>query len=114
MAVKKKGGKIRWCIDWRRLNEVTKKDSWPMPTVQDTIARLAGSNVFSGVDMAGAFHCVEVHPDDREKTAFATAFGTFQQKRLGFGVTNRPATYCRLVDKVLKDIPPHRGVKLHR
>ncbi len=106
VAVKKKGGKIRWCVDWRRLNEVTKKDSWPMPTVQDTIARLAGSNVFSGVDMAGAFHCVEVHPDDREKTAFATPFGTFQQKRLGFGVTNGPATYCRLVDKVLKDIPP--------
>ncbi len=76
-----------------------------MPIVQDTIACLAGSNIFSGVDMAGAFHCVEVHPDDREKTAFATPFGTFQQKRLGFGVTNGPATYCRLVDKVLKDIP---------
>ena len=77
-----------------------------MPTVQDTIARLAGSDIFSGVDMAGAFHCIEVHPEDREKTAFATPFGTFQQKRLGFGVTNGPATYCRLVDKVLKDIPP--------
>ncbi len=100
VAVKKKGSKIRWCVDWRRLNEVTKKDSWPMPTVQDTIAHLAGSDVFSRVD------CVEVHPEDREKTAFATPFGTFQQKRLGFGVTNGPATYCRLVDKVLKDIPP--------
>ena len=106
VAVKKKGGKIRWCVDWRRLNEVTKKDSWPMPTVQYTIARLAGSNIFSGVDMAGTFHCVEVHPEDWEKTAFAMPFGMFQQKRLGFGVTNGPGTYCRLVDKVLKDIPP--------
>ncbi len=52
VAVKKKGGKIRWCVDWRRLNEVTKKDSWPMPTVQDTIACLAGNDIFSGVDMA--------------------------------------------------------------
>ncbi len=77
-----------------------------MPTVQDTIACLAGSDIFSGVDMAGAFHCVEVHPEDREKTAFATPFRTFQQKRIGFGVTNGLATYCRLVDKVLKDIPP--------
>ena len=110
VAVKKKGGKIRWRMDWQRLNEVTKKDSWPMPTVQDTIARLAGSDIFSGVDMAGAFHCVEVHPEDREKTAFATPFGTFQQKRLGFGVTNGPATYCRLVDKVLKDIPPTKAL----
>ncbi len=105
VAVKKKGGKIRWCVNWRWLNEVTKKDSWPMPTVQDTIAQLAGSDVFSGVDMAGAFHCVEVHPEDREKTAFAMPFRTFPQKRLGFGVTNGPATYCRLVDKVLKDVP---------
>ncbi len=43
-----------------------------MPTVQDTIARLAGSDIFSRVDMAGAFHCMEVHPNNREKTAFAT------------------------------------------
>ena len=76
-----------------------------MPTVQDTIARLAGSTIFSGVDMAGAFHCIDIDPRDREKTAFATPFGSFQQKRLGFGVTNGPATYCRLVDLVLKNIP---------
>ena len=105
VAAKKKGGKVRWCIDWRRLNDITKKDSWPMPTVQDTIARLAGSTIYSGVDMAGAFHCIDLDERDREKTAFATPFGSFQQKRLGFGVTNGPATYCRLVDRVLKDIP---------
>ncbi len=105
VAAKKKGGKIRWCIDWRRLNEITKKDTFPMPSVQDTISRLAGSHIYSGVDMAGAFHCIDVDPRDREKTAFATPFGSFQQKRLGFGVTNGPATYCRLVDLVLKDIP---------
>ena len=75
-----------------------------MPMVQDTIAHLAGSNIFSGVDMAGVFPCIEVHPDNREKTAFGTPFGTFQQKQLGFGVTNGPTTYCHLVDKVLKDI----------
>ena len=105
VAAKKKGGKIRWCIDWRRLNQITKKDTFPMPSVQDTISRLAGSRIYSGVDMAGAFHCIDVDPRDREKTAFATPFGSFQQKRLGFGVTNGPATYCRLVDQVLKDIP---------
>ncbi len=55
--------------------------------------------------MAGAFHCIDVDPLDHEKTAFATPFGSFQQKRLGFGVTNEPATYCRHVDQVLKDIP---------
>ncbi len=49
-------GKIRWCIDWRRLNEITKRDTFPMPSVQDTISRLAGSRIYSGVNMAGAFH----------------------------------------------------------
>ncbi len=55
--------------------------------------------------MAGAFHCIDIHSDDREKTAFATPFRTFQQKRLGFGVTNGPATYYQLVDRVLQNIP---------
>jgi hypothetical protein len=105
VAAKKKGGKVRWCVDWRRLNAVTRKDSYPMPTVQDNMARLAGSTIFSGVDMAGAFHCVEMDKRDKEKTAFSTPFGSYQQKRLGFGVTNGPATYCRLVERVLKDIP---------
>ena len=110
VAAKKKGGKIRWCVDWRRLNDVTKKDTWPMPAIHDTIGKLAGSRIFSGVDMAGAFHCIDIAPQDREKTAFATPFGSFQQKRLGFGVTNGPATYCRLVDLVLKNIPPSMAI----
>jgi hypothetical protein len=105
VAARKKGGKIRWCVDWRRLNNITKKDSFPMPSVQDNIARLAGSRIFSGIDMAGAFHCIEMDPRDREKTAFATPFGSFQQKRLGFGLTNGPPTYCRLTERILRDIP---------
>ena len=105
VAAKKKGNAIRWCIDWRRLNQITKKDSFPMPTVHDNIARLAGSKIFSGIDMAGAFHCVPLRDADREKTAFSTPFGSFQQKKLGFGLCNGPATYCRLVERILKDIP---------
>ena len=76
-----------------------------MPTVKDNLVRLAGSRIFSGFDMQGAFHVIEIAPQDREKTAFATPFGSFQQKRMGFGVTNGPATYCRLVERVLRDIP---------
>jgi len=105
VAAKKKDGRIRWCVDWRRLNDITKKDSFPMPTVQDSLARLAGSSIFSAVDMQGAFHCIEMDERDREKTAFATPFGSFQQKMLGFGVTNGPPTYCRLVEMVLRGIP---------
>ena len=80
VPVKKKNGKIRWCIDWRQLNDITKKDSFPMPTVKDSLARLAGSTIFSGIDMEGAFHCIELDKRDRAKTAFGTPFGSYQQK----------------------------------
>ena len=106
VAAKKKGGRIRWCVDWRRLNLITKKDAFPMPNVQDNITRLAGSTVFSGVDMNGAFNAINLAKRDREKTAFATPWGLYQQKKLGFGLCNGPATYCRLVNRILKDIPP--------
>ncbi len=76
-----------------------------MTMIGDTLTRLGGSKIFSGVDMSGAFHCIEMEPGDKEKTAFAIPFGSFQQRRLGFGLTNGPATYCRLVDLVLKEVP---------
>ena len=105
VPVKKKDNSIRWCIDYRKLNAVTKKDSFPMPSVSETFNALAGSCLFSSVDMEGAFHSVAIHPADREKTAFITPFGTFQMKKLGFGVSNGPATYCRLIQMVLRGIP---------
>ena len=110
VAAKKKGGKIRWCVDWRRLNLVTKKDAFPMPSVQDNITRLAGSTIFSGVDMNGAFNAINLAEKDREKTAFATPWGLYQQKKLGFGLCNGPATYCRLVNRILRDIPPTMAI----
>ena len=82
-----------------------------MPTVQDTLSQLAGSRVFSGVDMIGAFHCIPVDPESRPVTSLATPFGTYQQKRLGFGLTNGPAAYCRRVEKVLRD--PGGSARIH-
>ena len=110
VPVKKKNGKIRWCIDWRQLNDITKKDSFPMPTVKDSLARLAGSTIFSGIDMEGAFHCIELDKRDRAKTAFGTPFGSYQQKRLGFGLTNGPSAYCRLVEKIVSTIPENIAI----
>ena len=101
----KKDRSMRLCVDWRALNDITIKDKFPMPNVRDCLNKLAGSNIFSGVDMAGAFHCVEIEKKDREKTAFQTPFGLFQFIKLGFGLCNGPPTYCRLVAAVLRDIP---------
>jgi hypothetical protein len=104
-ASKKNSTKKRWCVDYRPLNLITLKDTFPIPNIEDNLVRLARSKVFSGIDGCGAYHVVEVEPGDRPKTAFATPRGSFQFKRMPFGLTNAPATYCRLVQMVLEGIP---------
>lgn len=105
LAVPKKNGKVRWACDYRRLNDATIKDSFPLPNIEDNLARLSKSRIFSGIDGTGAFHVVSIRPEDREKTAFSTPWGLYQFKRMPFGLCNAPATYCRLVQKVLEGIP---------
>ena len=110
VAAPKKNGKIRWCVDYRRLNAITKKDTFPLPHIEDNLARLADSKVFSCVDGSGAFHVLEIRPCDREKTAFSTPWGLYQYKRMPFGLTNGPASYSRLVQMVLQGIPPEMAL----
>lgn len=105
VAAPKKNGSIRWCVDYRRLNKITVKDTYPLPNIEDNLARLAKSKIFSGIDGCGAYHVIEVAKKDRPKTAFATPWGSYQFKRMPFGLTNAPATYCRLVQMVLEGIP---------
>jgi hypothetical protein len=93
MATPKKGGAIRWYIDYRLLNKITLNDSIGLPGIEDHLDRLSGSSVFSGVDGTGAYHCVGVHTVDRPKTPF----GLGQFKRLLFWLSNAPATYTHLV-----------------
>jgi hypothetical protein len=83
---------------------VTLNDSISLPGIEDNLARLSGSSVFSGVDGAGAYHCVGVHKAVRPKTAFSTPFGLWQFKCLPFGLCNAPATYTHLVQMVLEGI----------
>jgi hypothetical protein len=104
VAVPKKGGKTRWCVDYRKLNDITMKDSFPLPSIGDNLARLARSQIFTGIDGAGAFHVVAIDERDKEKTAFSTPFGLYQFKRMPFGLCNAPATYSRLVQMVLSGI----------
>jgi hypothetical protein len=105
VAVRKKNGKTRWCVDYRKLNAITRKDSFPLPLIEDNLARLAESTVFSGIDGMGAFHVVEMEKEARPKTAFATPWGTYHFKRMPFGLSNGPATYSRLMQLALQGIP---------
>jgi len=104
VPVKKKNGKIRLCIDYRLLNKVTKKDSYPMPRLDESIDKFYDSRFLSTLDMSNGYYQIKVDPKDKEKTAMATPFGLFQFIRMPFGLTNAPATFQRMVDKVLRDL----------
>ena len=106
LPVAKKNGKIRWVVDFRGLNTLTLKDSFPLPNIEDNLSRLAHSKVFSALDGTGAYHVITIREKDRPKTAFHTPFGQYQFRQMPFGLCNAPATYSRLVQKVMAGISP--------
>ena len=108
---KKKGtDKLRWSIDFRPLNDVTIKDTYPLPNIETNIDKLRGAAIFSSLDSAGAYHSLHIDKKSRDLTTFVCPFGTFRFCRMPFGLSNSPAAYCRLVQKALNYLP--RGFSL--
>ena len=104
VMVRKKDGGWRMCVDYRRLNSVTKFDSFPLPRLDEALDAFAGATVFSSLDLAMAYHQVPVKPTDVEKTAFVTHIGLFEMSKMPFGLCNAPSTYQRLMAGVLRGL----------
>ncbi|MES9882037.1 MAG: pol polyprotein [Sedimenticola sp.] len=104
VLIRKRDGSVRWCIDYRALNEVTRKDVFPLPLVDDCLDTLAGSVWFSKLDANSAYWQIKVREEDRRKTAFITKYGLFEHVRMGFGLCNAPATYSRVMNLVLRGL----------
>ena len=101
VLVPKKDGSLWFCINYRKVNEVTHKDAYPIPRMDDALDSLAGSQCFSTLDLKSGYWQVEVDKKHIEKTAFCTHEGLFEFNVLLFGLCNAPATFQRLMDMVL-------------
>ncbi|XP_037777067.1 uncharacterized protein LOC119574050 [Penaeus monodon] len=113
VLVKKKGGGLRFCVDYRGLNAVTKGDTYPLPLINELIDELGPKNIFTTLDARAAYWSVEVEESDRPKTAFSDGYRLFQFCRLPFGLSTAPTTFQRTMNVVLSSLLSLAGLKLN-
>jgi hypothetical protein len=97
VLVKKKDGSVRFCIDFRQLNVVTRFDAEPIPDVEDMLSSLSDKQWFTKVDLTKGYWQIKMAEADKEKTAFRTPQGLFQFKRMPFGLSTAPSTFARMM-----------------
>ena len=93
LFAKKPGGGWRFCVDYRKLNAITKKDRYPLPLIEETLAHLAGACIFMKLDVHHAFNCIRLNESAKDLTTFRTCYGSYKYRVLPFGLCNRPASF---------------------
>ncbi|KAJ9544639.1 hypothetical protein OSB04_024346 [Centaurea solstitialis] len=94
----------RVCIDYRKLNDATRKDHFPLPFIDQMLERLAGNEYYCFLDGFSGYFQIPIDPEDQEKTTFTCPFGTFAYRRMPFGLCNAPATFQRCMTAIFQDM----------
>ena len=104
LAVKKKSGEVRVCVDYRSLNKVTSEFYWPLPNIQDVFCTLGGARYFSSLDFLKGYHQIEMDGESKPKTAFVCQHGLFQYNVLPFGLAVAPSIYQQTMTHMLNGL----------
>ncbi len=103
LFVRKKDGTLRMCIDYRKLNDITIRNSYPLPLINDLLEKVRGAKFFTKLDLRSAYNLVRIKEGDEYKTAFNTRFGHFEYLVMPFGLKNAPATFQHFINDILSD-----------
>jgi hypothetical protein len=103
LFVQKKDGSQRMCVDYRSLNDVTMKNKYLLPRIEDLFDQMRGARVFSKIDLRSGYHQMRIRPLDIPKTTFSTRYGLYEFTVMSFGLTNAPAYFMNLMNKVFME-----------
>jgi hypothetical protein len=103
LFMQKKDGSQRICVDYRSLNDVTVKNKYLLPCIEDLFDQMRGARVFSKIDLRSSYHQMKIRPSDIPKTAFSTRYGLYEFTIMSFGLTNAPAYFMNLMNMVFME-----------
>jgi hypothetical protein len=105
LFVEKRDGTQRMCVDYQSLNEVTIKNKYPLPRIEDLFDQMKGASIFSKIDLRSRYHQLKIRESDIPKTTFCTRYGLYEYTVMSFGLTNAPAYFMYLMNKVFMEYP---------